>query len=72
MLYVNEIFTSFILNEQRSMKTDESRRLLDYLFSHLARPDYQCRWRWELGDVAVWGMSRMIDLSANARLAAAD
>lgn len=25
-----------------------------YLFSHLSRPDYQCRWKWELGDVAVW------------------
>ncbi|WP_275460836.1 TauD/TfdA dioxygenase family protein [Streptomyces noursei] len=32
----------------------ESRGILDVLFSHISRPEYTVRHRWEPGDVAVW------------------
>jgi taurine dioxygenase len=49
-LFVNEAFTMHIVG----MMADESRRLLDYLFSHLQRPDLQVRWNWQEGDCALW------------------
>ncbi|GMH75255.1 hypothetical protein TrST_g4327 [Triparma strigata] len=49
-LFVNESFTASVVG----LMADESRRLLSYLFDHMQRPDYQCRWRWQLGDVAIW------------------
>jgi taurine dioxygenase len=32
----------------------EAKPLLDILFAHGVRPEFQCRWRWEAGDVAFW------------------
>lgn len=32
----------------------ESRALLDYLFAHMVRPEFTCRWRWQPGDLALW------------------
>ena len=49
-LFVNETFTVQV----DGLMADQSRRLLAYLFSHLQRPEFQCRWKWELGDIAVW------------------
>lgn len=33
---------------------EESRGLLDYLFAHQISPEFQCRLRWQPGDVAFW------------------
>ena len=33
---------------------EESRGLLDYLFAHQISPEFQCRLRWQVGDVAFW------------------
>jgi len=33
---------------------NESKPLLDFLFSHSTRPELTCRWRWRAGDVAFW------------------
>mgnify|MGYP000082156252 CR=1 FL=1 len=33
---------------------EESRGLLDYLFTHQISPEFQCRLRWQVGDVAFW------------------
>ena len=49
-IFVNECFTMHVVG----LMADESRRLLDHLFSLLSRPDLQVRWRWRHGDVALW------------------
>eukprot|EP00746_Dinoflagellata_sp_MGD_P082042 gnl/MRDRNA2_/MRDRNA2_32584_c0_seq1.p1 gnl/MRDRNA2_/MRDRNA2_32584_c0~~gnl/MRDRNA2_/MRDRNA2_32584_c0_seq1.p1 ORF type:complete len:321 (-),score=36.14 gnl/MRDRNA2_/MRDRNA2_32584_c0_seq1:43-1005(-) len=49
-LFVNESFTMHVVG----MTSPDSRRLLEYLFSHINRPDFQVRWRWQLGDAALY------------------
>ncbi len=49
-LYVNPMFTVRF----DGMTEEESRPLLDYLFRHAAREDFQCRVRWQVGSVTVW------------------
>jgi len=53
-LYVNRLFT------QRfdGMSEEESRPILDYLFDHLARPEFTCRHRWAPGTLALWDNRR--------------
>ena len=36
------------------MTDDESAPLLNYLFAHLARPEFTCRLRWQVGTLALW------------------
>lgn len=36
------------------MTEDESAPLLNYLFAHLARPEFTCRLRWQVGTLALW------------------
>ena len=50
MLYVNRAFTQFIVG----MDTDESRALLEQLWIQASFGEYQCRWKWQVGDVAFW------------------
>jgi taurine dioxygenase len=38
----------------RDMTAAESAPLLDFLFAHVARPEFTCRFRWEPGSLAVW------------------
>jgi len=33
---------------------EESRGLLDYIFTHQISPEFQCRLKWQVGDVAFW------------------
>lgn len=49
-LFVNAGFTTRI-NE---LAPRESEHLLAFLHAHLARPEFNVRWRWETGDVAIW------------------
>jgi taurine dioxygenase len=49
-LFVNAFFTVRI-NE---LAEAESRALLAFLFEHLARPEFQTRFRWQPGSVAFW------------------
>ncbi len=37
-----------------AMSEAESRPILDYLFRHIKRPEFTCRFRWEAGSVALW------------------
>ena len=49
-LYVNEGYTTRLLGIDRALGD----RLLDYLFEHIRTPEFQVRFRWRQGDVAVW------------------
>jgi taurine dioxygenase len=49
-LYVNPMFTVRF----EDMSEEESRPLLDQLFRHAAREDFQCRVRWREGTVTMW------------------
>jgi taurine dioxygenase len=33
---------------------EESKPLIDYLYSHAQRPDFSCRFKWEPGSMAIW------------------
>ena len=49
-LYVNPSFTTRI-NE---LSADESRALLEFLFRHQQRPEFQVRFRWTENAIALW------------------
>jgi len=49
-LYVNAAFTTHI----EGMESDESRRLLRFLYRQASIPEYQCRFRWQPESVAFW------------------
>ena len=50
VLYVNNQFTSQI----DGMTPEESAYLLDFLRGHIAHPQFQVRFSWEPGSVAMW------------------
>ncbi len=49
-LYVNREFTESI----NDLPKEEAKALLDFLFHHVERPDFQCRFRWSPNAIAVW------------------
>lgn len=49
-LFVSEGFTTHI-NE---LTEAESEALLRFLFAHATHPNFQVRWHWQAGDVAIW------------------
>ena len=49
-IFVNKIFTQYIVD----IPKDESRAILDFLFQHIAKPNFQCRFKWEKDSVAFW------------------
>lgn len=49
-LFVNRIFTTRIVQ----LSELESRGVLSVLFEHLEQPEFQCRYRWNPGSVAIW------------------
>jgi taurine dioxygenase len=38
----------------QDMTEAESAPLLQYLFAHQQRPEFTCRFRWEVGSIAFW------------------
>jgi taurine dioxygenase len=50
LLFVNRSFTQHIVG----MLKAESDRLLEYLFSHIESANFQVRFRWRKGSVAMW------------------
>jgi taurine dioxygenase len=36
------------------LRSEESRAILNVLFAQAHRPEYQCRFRWSVGSVAIW------------------
>jgi taurine dioxygenase len=49
-LYVNSNFTTHF----EGWTERESKPLLDYLYAHASRPEFQTRFRWEAGSIAFW------------------
>jgi taurine dioxygenase len=49
-LYVNRAFTKHVVG----MDPVEGEALLEFLYAQAAFPEYQCRLRWQPGDVAFW------------------
>ena len=49
-IYVNKIFTQSIDGIPR----DESKAILEFLFQHIAKPAFQCRFKWEKDSIAFW------------------
>jgi len=50
LLFVNRSFTQHVTGALKA----ESDRLLQYLFGHIDSPNFQVRFRWEKGSVAIW------------------
>jgi taurine dioxygenase len=50
VLYVNPFYTVRFAGWTQA----ESRPLLETLFAHALRPEFQCRFRWRVGSVAFW------------------
>lgn len=50
ILFCNPAFTVHI----EGMTATDSARLLAYLFSHMTKPEFQMRFRWENNTVAIW------------------
>jgi len=38
----------------KDMSEEESAPILTYLFGHMARPEFTCRFRWRVGSIALW------------------
>jgi len=49
-LFVNVAHTARF----EGMTEAESRPLLAYLFAHQVRPEFTCRFRWQVGSIALW------------------
>lgn len=44
----------------QGMTEEESKPLLNYLFNHATKPDFQCRFRWRAGSMAIWDNRRTL------------
>ncbi len=49
-IFVNKQFTAAIDN----LPAAESKAVLEFLYAHLQRPEFQCRFRWEPNSIAFW------------------
>ena len=49
-LFVNRIFTTRLVE----LSQQESDGVLQTLFEHIEKPDFQCRFRWRSNSVAFW------------------
>jgi taurine dioxygenase len=49
-IYVNSVFTVRI-NE---LSESESKAVLKFLFAHVTRPEFQCRFHWQRNSIAFW------------------
>jgi taurine dioxygenase len=49
-IYANELLTDRVME----LHPEESENLLQYLYRHSYRPEFECRFHWENGSVAMW------------------
>jgi taurine dioxygenase len=50
ILYVNPTFTAHI----EGLPPAEGDAVLAFLYQHQNQPEFQCRWHWQPGDLAIW------------------
>ena len=50
VIFVNSAFTLAI----KGMKPHENEALLGFLYSHIDRPEFHCRFRWQKNSIAMW------------------
>lgn len=50
VIYVNRAFTQYI----KGWEENESKDMLDFLYSRASTPEYQCRFAWENNSIAFW------------------
>ena len=49
-LFVNPVFTTHI----EGLSDTESAAILEMLYAHCQQPEFQCRVRWQAGDITMW------------------
>ncbi|MEM7303775.1 MAG: TauD/TfdA family dioxygenase [Pseudomonadota bacterium] len=49
-LFINPVFTTHI----EGLSAEESAAILEMLYEHCKQPEFQCRVRWQKGDVTMW------------------
>jgi len=54
-----------ITRQVAGMTEAESRPILSYLMSHATQPEFTCRFRWEVGSMAVWDNRRVLHYPVN-------
>jgi len=61
VLYVNRGFTTHF----EGWTVEESMPLLDYLYAHGSRPEFQTRFQWKKGSIAIWDNRATWHLAVN-------
>lgn len=61
VLFVNRAFTTHF----EGWTAEESKPLLDYLYAHGSRPEYQTRFQWREGSIAFWDNRSTWHLAVN-------
>ncbi|HJP38925.1 MAG TPA: TauD/TfdA family dioxygenase [Gammaproteobacteria bacterium] len=49
-LFVDELFMYSIIG----LSFDENDAICSFLFKHISKPEFQCRYKWRAGSIAVW------------------
>ena len=60
-LFINRSYTQRF----SGMTAEESKPLLEFLWSHATRPELTCRFRWENGSVTVWDNRCVMHIAVN-------
>ena len=60
-LFVNRIYTTRF----EDMTEAESEPLLGFLYEHMTRPEFTCRWSWRAGDLALWDNRATLHYAVN-------
>jgi len=60
-LYLNRTTTS----QFEGMTRDESMGLLNYLFQHIEKPEFNCRVQWRPGTLALWNNHQVLHYAVN-------
>tara|TARA_A100001037_G_scaffold285145_1_gene292195 strand:+ start:183 stop:1034 length:852 start_codon:yes stop_codon:yes gene_type:complete len=60
-LYVNEMHTERL----KDMTVEESQPLLQFLYAHASKPEFTCRFKWEVNSVAFWDNRCAMHLAMN-------